>query len=158
VVRVQPFNICALISAHAAAIAGLAGAKNVSIVYDPCGVLHQECMEYRGDPARVGQVLRNVLINAVRYTPPGGSVHVTCDREGNSLTLAVRDSGPGIEKEDLPHIFEAGYRGRNTREKGSGLGLSVVSRLLSSLGGHARVESSDGSGVVFTIQLPAVHV
>jgi signal transduction histidine kinase len=156
-VRLEPFNICVLIAAHASAIAGLAEAKNVKVVYDPCGEKHDVCVEYQGDPSALGQVLRNVLINAVRYTPPGGVVTIRCDRPGNEITLEVHDSGPGIATEDLPHIFETGFRGRNVTSSGSGLGLAVVRRLLAALGGQARVESTDGAGASFVITLPTSH-
>ncbi|MEO9169766.1 MAG: HAMP domain-containing sensor histidine kinase [Candidatus Baltobacteraceae bacterium] len=156
VIRIEAFNVCALIGAHASAIAGLAQAKNVSIIYDPCGKNFSSCTNYRGDPTRVGQVLRNVLINAVRYTPPGGSVEIRCDKPESELTLVVRDTGIGILPEDATHVFEPGYRGGNATPEGSGLGLAVVHKLLKSLGGNARVVSHDGGGATFELTLPAV--
>jgi signal transduction histidine kinase len=154
VIKIETFNICALVGAHASAIEGLARAKDVSIIYDPCGMKYASCENYRGDPARVSQILRNVLINAVRYTPPGGSVEIRCDRPDGDLSLVVRDTGIGISTHDLPHIFEPGYRGENAPDGGTGIGLSVVQKLLRSLGGEARAIAHDGSGAEFVVRLP----
>ena len=156
VVRIETFNICALIAAHAAAIAGLAESKNVRVEYEPCGTSRESCMSFRGDTSRVGQILRNVLINAVRYTPPGGSVNIRCDQPGSDLTLVISDSGVGITREDALHLFEPGYRGKNASGPGSGIGLGVVEKILKSLGGRARVASTEGAGTVFTITLPTI--
>ena len=155
-VRLDDINICAIIGAQAALIDGLASAKNVSVSYQACGLHHPECTHYRGDAQRIGQVIRNVLINAVRYTPPGGRVEIHCDRPNAEVTLVINDSGPGIGAQDLPRIFESGYRaGRTSRSEGSGLGLSVVSLILRAIGGRARVLSEEGSGATFVITLPA---
>ncbi|HUZ50168.1 MAG TPA: sensor histidine kinase [Candidatus Dormibacteraeota bacterium] len=156
VIRIETFNICSLIAAHAAAIAGLATAKNVRIVYDPCGAGRESCTSFRGDISRVGQILRNVLLNAVRYTPPGGTVEIHCDRPGSELMLIVSDTGIGIASDDVPHLFEPGYRGRNASGKGSGIGLNVVQKLLASLGGNVKVATSEGRGSAFIITLPTI--
>jgi len=155
-IRVGTFNICALIASEAASVQGLATSKGVKLTYSACGRHHEECTSFRGDPTRIGQILRNVMINAVRYTPPGGSVELRCDRPDGELTVVVTDSGPGIDKQELPHLFEAGFRGRAAvRTAGSGLGLAVVDQLLKRIGGNARVESSAGEGTTFVISLPA---
>ena len=154
VVRIETFNVCALIGAHAAAIVGLAEAKSVRVDYDPCGKNLDSCTGFRGDPSSVGQILRNILINAVRYTPPGGSVAIRCDKPGADLTLTVKDSGVGIDSDDIPHVFEPGFRGKNAAGPGSGIGLNVVQKLLKSLGGNARVIDSTDEGAVFVITLP----
>ncbi len=156
VIRIDTFNICSLIASHAAAIDGLAKAKNVRIVYEPCGKTLTSCMSFRGDVSRVGQILRNLLLNGVRYTPPGGSVEIYCDRPGSELMLVVSDTGIGIPNDDVPHLFEPGYRGRNASGKGSGIGLNVVQKLLASLGGNVRVATSEGRGSAFIITLPAI--
>ena len=157
VIRIETLNICALIAAHAAAIDGLARAKNVAVVYDPCGQQITSCESFRGDPSRIGQMLRNVLLNAVRYTPPGGSVEIRCDNPGSEITLVVTDSGIGIADDDAAHLFEAGFRGSNTNETGgSGIGLNVVEKILQSLGGTAKIRGEQGKGTAFTIVLPTI--
>ncbi len=153
-IRIETFNICAMIAAQYATITGLAEAKNVRVLFDPCGRKHSACTKFRGDPTRIGQILRNVLINAVRFTPPGGTVHLICDHPDGELTVTVRDTGPGIDPGDLPRIFDEGYRGSNS--VGSGLGLNVVSNLLKAFGGNARVVSERNGGATFTLSLPAL--
>lgn len=156
-IRIDTFNVCALIAAEAASVHGLAASKGVQLTYSACGMHYDACTMYRGDPTRVGQILRNVMINAVRYTPPGGKVEMRCDRPDGELTVVISDSGPGIGSEELPHVFEAGFRGKaaTRRTAGSGLGLAVVDQLLKRIGGNARVESIEGSGTTFVINLPA---
>ncbi|TAM60301.1 HAMP domain-containing histidine kinase [bacterium] len=159
-IRIDTFNVCALIAAEAASARGLAVSKGVELVYLACGKHYNECTMYRGDPTRVGQILRNVMINAVRYTPPGGRVEMRCDRPDGELTVVISDSGPGIGSAELPHVFEAGFRGSEAQRRvpGSGLGLAVVDQLLRRIGGNARVESIEGSGTTFVINLPAAEL
>ena len=157
-VRIETFDICALVTAQYATISGLAEAKNVRVGFQPCGSQHERCSTFRGDPVAIGQILRNVLINAVRYTPPGGNVELACDWPGDRLQITIRDSGPGIPPQDAPHIFEEGYRSPATAKQGSGLGLSVVATLLRELGGSARVVDEQGGGTTFSIELPAAAV
>ncbi len=154
VIRIDTFSICSLIGAHASAIAGLAEAKGVRVAYESCNQRYDACEEFRGDASGVGQILRNVLINAVRYTPPGGIVEISCDREGSDIRLVVRDSGEGIAPEDVPHVFEEGFRGKNARRESSGLGLGVVKKLADGFGGNARVVEDDRHGATFVITLP----
>ncbi len=157
-IALAPLNICALIGAHAAATAGMAEAKGIRIVYETCGERKISCENYYGDAMRVGQILRNVLINAVRYTPPGGTIELQCNQEGGRLHVRINDSGPGIAPEDRERVFEPGYRGANVSAAGSGLGLAVVRQLTEELGGHVDVRSRPGSGATFWIDLPMVSL
>ena len=150
----ETFNICALIGAQYAGITGLAQAKGVRVAYYPCGKAHDACRNFHGDPVAVAQILRNVLINAVRYTPPGGNVELACELPEGELVVTIRDSGPGIAPADAAHIFEEGYRASET--PGEGLGLAVVDNLLRSFGGRARVVETSAAGTTFLIALPAV--
>ncbi len=157
-IALAPLNICALIGAHAAATAGMAEAKGIRIVYETCGERKISCENYYGDAMRVGQILRNVLINAVRYTPPGGTIELQCNQEGGRLHVRINDSGPGIAPEDRERVFEPGFRGANVSAAGSGLGLAVVRQLTEELGGHVDVRSRPGSGATFWIDLPMVSL
>jgi two-component system sensor histidine kinase BaeS len=109
-----------------------------------------------GDPDRVLQIVSNLVENALRSTPPGGSVHV---RTGAGL-IEVRDTGIGMAAEDLPHAFERFYlhdrAGGNPdgRRWSSGLGLAIVGELCERMGGSAAVESVLGQGTTFTVRLP----
>ncbi len=157
-IALAPLNICALIGAHAAATAGMAEAKGIRIVYETCGERKSSCESYYGDAMRVGQILRNLLINAVRYTPPGGTIELQCSQDGGRLNVRINDSGPGIAPEDRERVFEPGYRGANVSTAGSGLGLAVVRQLTEELGGHVDVRSRPGSGATFWVDLPMVSL
>lgn len=113
------------------------------------------------DPDRVAQILSNLIENALRYTPVDGSVVVRLEAGSEGVDIEVRDTGPGIEAEDLPHIFERFYVARNyrgVRPEGSGLGLSIVERLVTTMGGTVSANSQIGTGTAFLVQLPAPPV
>ncbi len=112
------------------------------------------------DPARIGQVLRNLITNALTYTPAGGSVRITAEEHNTSLVVHVHDTGPGISDEDLPHIFERFYRADRSRNRttgGSGLGLTIVKQLVEAHGGRVWVESQQGLGSTFSFSLPCAE-
>jgi two-component system sensor histidine kinase MprB len=103
------------------------------------------------DPLRLEQVLINLLDNAVKFSPPGGTVAVRLD--GGELT--VRDHGPGIPGEDLPHVFERFWRSPSARSlPGSGLGLSIVARVVAESGGRVALEPAPGGGTLARVRLP----
>lgn len=104
------------------------------------------------DAGRLEQVLRNLVHNAVRHTPPGGIVAVVAS-VGSDVGIEVRDTGAGIAAEDLPHIWERFYRGDRADENNAGLGLALVKELTEAMGGAVRVESVPGTGSVFRVGL-----
>ena len=107
------------------------------------------------DLHRLHQVIANLVTNAVKYTPPGGTVTVTVDHAGGSVRLVVADTGPGIEPDELPHLFDRFWRGRAaTGTPGSGVGLTVVAELVRAHGGRIQVTSTPGTGTAFTVCLP----
>ena len=111
----------------------------------------------RHDPQRLGQVLVNLIGNALKFTPRGGSVRVTMTSYNNGARIAVVDNGIGIEAKDLPRIFERFYRGSRAseaRSSGSGLGLAIVRSIVEMHRGRIVVESRVGSGSTFTVTLP----
>lgn len=113
------------------------------------------------DPDRVGQILGNLVDNALRYTPEGGRVSVGLTGSGSDVTLTVADTGPGIDREDLPHVFERLYvsrRYRSVRPEGSGLGLSIVRALVDAMDGSIAVDSELGKGTTVSVTLPNPHV
>ena len=113
----------------------------------------------RHDPPRIGQVVSNIVGNALKFTPRGGSVTVKLapHRQGGAR-IQVTDTGVGIDAAELPHIFDRFYRGSRAseaRSSGSGLGLAIVRSIVEMHGGRIAVESRVGSGSTFTVTLPA---
>lgn len=113
--------------------------------------------ELSGDPVRLRQVVGNLVSNALRHTPPGGSVTLRARRVGDLVTIEVADTGTGIPAEDLPRVFDRFWRAEKSRSRrtgGSGLGLAIVRRLTEAHGGTVTVASTVGTGTVFTVRLP----
>jgi two-component system, OmpR family, sensor histidine kinase MprB len=109
----------------------------------------QESM-VQGVPATIERAVANLLDNAAKWSPPGGDVEVAV-RDGE---VSVRDHGPGIEEEDLPHVFDRFYRSRTARGRpGSGLGLAIVRQVAVAHGGEVIAESADGGGTRMTLRL-----
>jgi signal transduction histidine kinase len=110
------------------------------------------------DPDRMTQVMVNLLDNALRYTPAGGSISLSARQNQEAVQIEVKDTGPGIPPEDLSHLFERFYRGDKSRQReegGTGLGLAIAKSLVESQNGQIRVESQPGEGATFLIELPA---
>jgi two-component system, OmpR family, sensor kinase len=119
-------------------------------------------VEIEGDSSRLRQMVRNVLDNAIKYTPAGGRVTVGLDRsKGNEFRLRVSDTGIGIPADALPHIFDRFYRvdqARTREEGGSGLGLSIVKQIIEAHGGSVSVKSDLGAGTIMTLTMPKGNV
>jgi heavy metal sensor kinase len=114
----------------------------------------------RGDADRLRQLLMNLVDNAIRYTPIGGHVTLTWDRQGHFARLAVSDTGSGIAPEDLPHLFERFYRADRARARaagGTGLGLAIAKWIAEVHGGRIAVDSRPGYGTTATVWLPLAH-
>ncbi len=108
-----------------------------------------------GDDARLGQMVHNLLHNALAHTPPGTPVEVSVVIEGDLAVLRVRDGGPGLSAEQAGHVFDRFYRGdAERRDGGSGLGLSIVASLARTFGGKASVVTMEGEGATFEVALP----
>ena len=103
-----------------------------------------------GDIGLIERVLENLIENAIRYTPAGGSVTVSLIPEGGKLTVRVTDTGRGIAEERLPHIFERFYRGEDAAGGGAGLGLAIASRILELHGATLHAESRVNAGTTFS--------
>ncbi len=111
------------------------------------------------DPVRIQQVVWNLLSNSVKFTPPGGTIHVVLTREGSNAVIQVTDSGRGIAPEFVPHVFDRFRQESDTGSRrkfgGLGLGLSIVKHLVEQHGGAVRAQSKgEGLGAVFTVYLP----
>ena len=115
-----------------------------------------EATQVDGDPAKLHDIVRNLVENAVNYSPDGADVQLTAARVNGVHTITVADSGPGIPQEDLARVFERFYRVDKSRSRpgGTGLGLAIVKHLVELHGGEARAENSSTGGAVFTVTLP----
>jgi signal transduction histidine kinase len=106
------------------------------------------------DASRVHLVLDNLLSNALKYTPAGGNVSVTAERQGGHVRFDVADTGPGIPPGDLPRVFERFYRGSREGEPGgAGLGLAIAKAVVEAHGGGISVKSQEGLGSTFSFIL-----
>ena len=113
--------------------------------------------ELHADPLRIAQIFNNLLSNAVKFTSPGGSVTVTVEPEGDGVTVAVRDTGLGIPKSELAHVFDKFYQASTKAtagESGAGLGLAIVREAVRLHGGRIEVASEVDRGTTFVVHLP----
>jgi two-component system, NtrC family, sensor histidine kinase GlrK len=109
------------------------------------------------DRSKIRLILENLVSNAVKYSPKGGTIHIKAVTEANSLIINVADNGPGIPKEDRDHVFEAFYTGRAARTtavKGTGIGLSVVLEFVAAHGGTVEIVDGEYPGAHFRIRMP----
>jgi signal transduction histidine kinase len=108
------------------------------------------------DEAQMERVITNLIGNAIKYTPEGGTIRVTTARRNGNVAVAVRDTGRGIPADELPHLFEKYRRVREKhRTEGTGLGLFIAKTIVEAHGGEIEVESAPGAGSTFTLLLPA---
>ncbi len=113
----------------------------------------------RADEEALGQILDNLVDNALKYTPPGGTIQVRWGQDGDQAFLEVQDTGIGIPEKDLPRIFERFYRVDKARSRelgGTGLGLAIVKHLAQALHGSVQASSQVGQGSIFQVKLPLV--
>jgi len=148
-----------VVQATAESLSPAAQAQGVTLTAEVRGSLPQ----IQADPDRLAQVLRNLLVNAFRHTPTGGSVTLTASATADEVEFAVSDTGEGIAAEDLPHIFERLWRADRSRTRderwagGSGLGLSIAKSLVEAQGGRIWVESKQSQGATFRFTMPSAQ-
>ena len=121
----------------------------------------EDLPQVMADPTRAVQILTNVLVNALRYTPAPGKVALAVSREDTMVAFRISDTGVGLSPEQIAHIFERFYRVDKSRSRtlgGSGIGLTIAQSLAQAMGGEIRVESAGlGQGSSFTLTLPQSH-
>jgi signal transduction histidine kinase len=127
--------------------------KNIKLQVD----VAQNLKAVRANPIRIRQMLDNLIGNAIKYTPPEGSVHLSMSMQGDQIIIRVEDTGLGIPSEEQGRVFEKFYRATNTvgGAEGSGLGLAIVKSIVDSHQGRVWVESIVGKGSTFIVLLPA---
>jgi two-component system OmpR family sensor kinase/two-component system sensor histidine kinase BaeS len=151
----RPLNVSDVIGSTVDAFSAAAAEQQVELSGDAASDLPL----VQADAERVAQVLRNLLSNALRHTPPGGLISVAASSQPGGVEVSVSDTGEGIAAEDLPHVFDRFWRSDKSRARetgGSGLGLAIARRLIEAQGGRIGVESKIGQGSRFWFRLPAV--
>ncbi len=150
--QVEDFYLNELVSDCCRNAQALAGARELKL----------ECragsdLQYRGDEQLLRRLLMNLLDNAIRYTPPGGTVSAAVEPNGTAVHLRVADTGIGIAPDDASRVFERFYRASEARSRedgGFGLGLAIVKWIAESHQGSVECNSAPGRGSVFTVRLP----
>ena len=128
--------------------------KHLNLIFVP----QQTFLQADFVPEYFQKVMHNLLSNALKYTPKGGHIYITATQENNNLVIQIADSGKGIDKQDLPHIFETFYQGNNScMDMGTGVGLSLAKQMVETMGGQIAVKSAVGKGTVFFVTLPLKH-
>lgn len=156
--RRATIDVCALIASEKLAMEASAAAAGVEFDAQVCAHEHEACAHFVCDSVQVSQVIKNVLLNAIKYTGPGGRVSMCCHPEPGALALEISDSGPGVAMAERQSIFERGVRGSAAAEAtGSGVGLAVVRDILDAHGGTVSVDDSAIGGARFVIRLPGDH-
>lgn len=149
-----PLDLMSVIKAAIDAVHPAAEAKGIIIRTD----MESAKLIMNGDANRLQQVAWNLLSNAVRFTPEGGQVDISFRREGSYAKIAVADTGPGIDPEFLPHVFERftqADRSSTRKHGGLGLGLAIVRHLVELHGGRVKAQNREGNeGAIFTVSLP----
>lgn len=127
--------------------------KNISLTLSAVPTLPKALL----DPIRITEVVNNLIGNAINYTPSGGSINVSVKVTPNEIITCIADTGVGIPKEAIPHLFNKFFRVSNTRQqasKGTGLGLFIAKSIIEKLSGKIWVESEEGKGSKFFFSLP----
>lgn len=155
----EPVQVGALVDAAVAQEAARYAARHVNL--HATATDHDRSAVVSADVNRIGQVLTNLLDNALRFTAPGGHVVVSTTRHGPSVHIVVTDDGEGIAAEHLKHVFERFYRADSARSRahgGSGVGLAITRSIVRAHGGEVTaVSQGRGKGATFTVELPAVE-
>jgi signal transduction histidine kinase len=116
------------------------------------GLPHVEC-----DSDRAVQVMSNLVANAMKVTPRGGAISIGAEPKNNEVVFYVRDTGPGIESDELPRVFERYWRSKQSQYKGAGLGLSIARGIVDAHGGRIWAESQPGAGTTFYFSLASLR-
>lgn len=155
-VELRPCEVASIIEESAASLRPAADAKRVRLE-----TFVEQGLSARCDPGRLGQILWNLLANAVKFTPEGGSVTVRGTRESHSVRFTVQDTGAGITKEHLPLIFQRFWQGEAAKDHnvtGLGLGLALTRHLVELHGGTITAHSDGpGRGAMFEVLLPLIR-
>ncbi len=151
-VNARPVSVADLVTEACELFESTAEASELTLTWD----IALSLPPVIADVPRVQQVLSNLLVNAITFTPPGGSVHVSAcaELEQSRVRFAVRDTGPGIAKEDVPRLFERYWQAPRLLRAGSGLGLFIAKGIVAAHGGEINVDTAVGVGTNMSFTLP----
>ncbi|WP_141432003.1 two-component system histidine kinase PnpS [Bacillus sp. 03113] len=152
ILNIQSFNLVEMLHEVMAILKGKAEKKAIEMQFD----YHEESLMIEGDVDRLKQVFINLITNAILYTPKQGKVMVFICDQHSIVSVAVKDTGIGLRKTEIPRIFERFYRvdkARSRNSGGTGLGLAIVKHLVEAHKGNISVKSEVGKGTIFTIKL-----
>lgn len=155
--EIRPLDLCACLTGLAEEVRAAAHPKRIAVIL-VCDALPPT----PGDWSKLRRVLTNLTSNAIKFTPPGGTITLRCRAEGDAagppswVVIQVADTGEGIPAAELPHVFDPYRQAQSSKKKhlGVGLGLAIAKRITEAHGGTIAVESQVGQGTCFTITLP----
>lgn len=157
--RMEPVDVAELLADVGTSFSGPFEAAGIDLQVQTVGL--PEDLMITGDVERLDQVLSNLMGNALRHTPAGGSIFLKAAAPPGEIQITVRDTGEGISPEELPYVFDRFWRADKSRHRqsgtGSGLGLAIAKQFIQAHGGQISVESQLGQGTTFTIDLPQRH-
>lgn len=151
-IRYEKVNLYSIIEEKIEEFAEIANEKNIKIEFSG-----NKDIEIVSDSFSLGEILSNLFSNAVTYTGEGGMIYINVSDLENKAQISISDTGRGISKDDIEHIFDRFYRSDKSRSRdtgGAGLGLSIVKKLVELVGGTIEVLSTEGKGTTFLITLP----
>jgi signal transduction histidine kinase len=146
----EEIDVCALLRDTLQSFEGPAAAKGIELSAEPL----ESLPAVRADPGRLMQVLSNVVGNAVKFTPAGGTVRLCARIHDEYITISVSDTGPGIPADSLAHIFDRFWQARRTQRAGAGLGLAIARGIVEAHGGRIWAESELGKGATVSFSVP----
>jgi two-component system phosphate regulon sensor histidine kinase PhoR len=153
--REEPVDLGAVAQAAAERMRPNAREAGISLTVETNGGRQ----DVTGDPDALERAVVNLLDNAIKFTPEGGSVRLTCSQDNGNVRVVVTDSGAGIDPLDLPRVFERFYKADRARQRGgTGLGLAIVKHTVEAHGGVVSAASEPGRGASFTIVVPRAPV
>ncbi len=147
-------DVCRLVATHVVAMEGFAAECGVLLTMHICDEVHSGLPAFVGDPARIAEIVTNILINAIRSTPAGGEVHVDCVRDATHVRVRISDEGPGLEQALRARLLEPRTTQTPSRATQSGIGLALTQQFVARHGGSIAVSDAPLGGAVFTVTLP----
>jgi signal transduction histidine kinase len=149
-VEVAARDVADLVAQAAELQESLAASQQIRLTVEVTRPTYAMC-----DGDRVQQVLANLIGNAIKFTPRGGTIHVRAWASEGEVIVSVKDTGSGIPSEQLPHLFEPYWQADAHKKRGAGLGLSIAKAIVDAHGGRIRVETAPGAGSSFCFTLPS---